>query len=180
MILTHTKVRHHPRKNNSPDQNTGVGCHVLLQGIFPTPGQNPRIPHCRQTFLQSEPAGKPKNIYTQEQRESYLVYYPEYFFNWERRGKDTNGAPNVTQTPAIPFNTQSPMRCVRTRSLNVRRWPSTEITVNSKPPLTCPPWFISSAQDETSVCLGKWSFTNYLHWTWAQTLSLFIFQVKTE
>ena len=57
----------------------------------------------------------------QEQRESYLVYYPEYFFNWERRGKDTNGAPNVTQIPAIPFNSQSPMRCIRTRSLNVRR-----------------------------------------------------------
>ena len=23
---------------DSPDKNTGVGCHALLQGIFPTPG----------------------------------------------------------------------------------------------------------------------------------------------
>ena len=28
--------------------STGVGCHCLLQGIFPTQGLNPGIPHCRQ------------------------------------------------------------------------------------------------------------------------------------
>ena len=26
---------------DSPGQNTGVGCHALLQGIFPTQGSNP-------------------------------------------------------------------------------------------------------------------------------------------
>ena len=31
---------------NSPGKNTGVGCHVLLQGIFVTQGSNPL--HCRQ------------------------------------------------------------------------------------------------------------------------------------
>ena len=31
-----------------PGKNTGVGCHFLLQGIFPTQGQNPDLPHCRQ------------------------------------------------------------------------------------------------------------------------------------
>ena len=30
-----------------PGQNAGVGCHTLLQGIFPTQGQNPGPPHCR-------------------------------------------------------------------------------------------------------------------------------------
>ena len=29
-------------------KNTGVGCHALLQGIFPTQGLNPVLPHCRQ------------------------------------------------------------------------------------------------------------------------------------
>ena len=33
---------------NSPGQNTGVGSHSLLQGIFPTQGYNPDVPHCRQ------------------------------------------------------------------------------------------------------------------------------------
>ena len=32
---------------NSPGQNTGVGSCSLLQGIFPTQGSNPGLPHCR-------------------------------------------------------------------------------------------------------------------------------------
>ena len=32
---------------NFPGKNTGVGCHFLLQGIFPTPGSNPGLWHCR-------------------------------------------------------------------------------------------------------------------------------------
>ena len=32
---------------DSPGKNTGVGCHSLLQGIFPTQGSNPGLPHCR-------------------------------------------------------------------------------------------------------------------------------------
>ena len=31
---------------NSPGQNTGVGSLSLLQGIFPTEGLNPGLPHC--------------------------------------------------------------------------------------------------------------------------------------
>ena len=31
-----------------PGKSTGVGCHCLLQGIFPTQGSNPGLPHCRQ------------------------------------------------------------------------------------------------------------------------------------
>ena len=33
---------------DSPGKNTGVGCHFLLQGIFPTQGSNPGLLHCRQ------------------------------------------------------------------------------------------------------------------------------------
>ena len=33
---------------DSPGKITGVGCYVLLQGIFPTQGTNPGLPHCRQ------------------------------------------------------------------------------------------------------------------------------------
>ena len=35
---------------DSPGKNTGVGCHALLQGIFPTQGSNPGLPHCRQVL----------------------------------------------------------------------------------------------------------------------------------
>ena len=33
---------------DSPGKNTGVGCHTLLQGIFPTQGYSPGILYCRQ------------------------------------------------------------------------------------------------------------------------------------
>ena len=42
---------------SSPGKNTGVGCHFLLQGIFPTQKLNPGLMHCRQTLL-SEPPGQ--------------------------------------------------------------------------------------------------------------------------
>ena len=35
---------------DSPGKNTGVGCHLLLQGIFPTQGLNLGLPHRKQTL----------------------------------------------------------------------------------------------------------------------------------
>ena len=37
---------------DSPGQNIGVGSLSLLQGIFPTQGSNPGLPHCRQILYQ--------------------------------------------------------------------------------------------------------------------------------
>ena len=45
---------------NSPGQNTGVGCFSLLQGIFPTQGSNPGLPHCRQILYQLSHKGSPR------------------------------------------------------------------------------------------------------------------------
>ena len=36
----------------SPGQNTGAGSLSLLQGIFPTQGSNPGLPHCRWILYQ--------------------------------------------------------------------------------------------------------------------------------
>ena len=41
-----------------PGKSTGMGCHFLLQRIFPTQGLNPCLPHCKQDALPSEPPGK--------------------------------------------------------------------------------------------------------------------------
>ena len=46
---------------NSPGQNTGVGSHFFLQGIFPTQGSNPGLLHCREDSLPAEPSRKPCN-----------------------------------------------------------------------------------------------------------------------
>ena len=44
---------------HSPVKNTGVGCHALFQGIFPTQESNPRLPHCRQTLYRLSHQGSP-------------------------------------------------------------------------------------------------------------------------
>ena len=45
---------------NSPGQNTGVGSRSLLQGIFPTRGSNPGLPHCRRILYQLSHKGSPR------------------------------------------------------------------------------------------------------------------------
>ena len=42
-----------------PGKSTGMGCHFLLQGIFPTQGLNPGLPHCRQTLYRLSHQGSP-------------------------------------------------------------------------------------------------------------------------
>ena len=44
---------------DSPGKNTGVGCHVLLQRIFPTQGSNPGLPHCRPILYHLSHQGSP-------------------------------------------------------------------------------------------------------------------------
>ena len=43
---------------DSPNKNTGVGCHAVLQGIFPTQGSNPDLPHCRRFLYHLSHQGK--------------------------------------------------------------------------------------------------------------------------
>ena len=45
---------------NSPGHNTGVGSLSLLQGIFPTQGSNPGLPHCRWILYQLSYKGSPR------------------------------------------------------------------------------------------------------------------------
>ena len=44
---------------NSPGQNTRVGSLSLLQGIFPTQGLSPGLPHCRRILYQLSSQGSP-------------------------------------------------------------------------------------------------------------------------
>ena len=45
---------------NSSGHNTGVGSVSLLQGIFPTQGSNPGLPHCRRILYQLSHKGSPR------------------------------------------------------------------------------------------------------------------------
>ena len=46
---------------DSPGENTGVGCHALLQGIFPTQRSNPGLLHCRWILYHLSHQGRPLN-----------------------------------------------------------------------------------------------------------------------
>ena len=47
---------------NSPGQNIGVHSLLLLQGILPTQGLNPGLPHCRQILYQLSHKGSPRKL----------------------------------------------------------------------------------------------------------------------
>ena len=62
---------------NSPEQNTGMGCPALLQGIFPTQGSNPGLPHCRKILYQLSHKG-----HTHKETYIYIHYkYNYYIYN---------------------------------------------------------------------------------------------------
>ena len=44
----------------SPGKNTGVGCHALLQRIFPIQRSNPGLPHCREILYHLSYQGSPR------------------------------------------------------------------------------------------------------------------------
>ena len=61
----------------SPDKNTGVGCHALLQGIFPTRGLNPGLLHCTRILYPLNHLGNPFWY-------SYTIWHDHYDkFNYQ-------------------------------------------------------------------------------------------------
>ena len=62
-----------------PGKNTGVGCHFLLQWIFPTQGLNPGLPHCRQTLYclshQGSPFDRIMPLYFIENISQKLIFF---------------------------------------------------------------------------------------------------------
>ena len=58
---------------DSPGKNIGVGCHALLQGIFPTQGSNPGFPHCRRILYHLSHQSKYRELWEHTGRASDLT-----------------------------------------------------------------------------------------------------------
>ena len=56
--------RRYCKSSHSPGKNTVVGCHALLQGIFPTQGSNPGLLHGRQILYQLSYQGSSKKYWS--------------------------------------------------------------------------------------------------------------------
>ena len=89
---------------NSPGQNTGVGSHSLLQGIFPTQGSNPGLPHCRRILYQLSHKGSPRILEqvaypfstgsSQPRNQTGIFCIAGRFFtNWAMREEYWSGGP---------------------------------------------------------------------------------------
>ena len=75
-------------RGDSPGKNTGVSCHTLLQGIFPTRGSNPGLPHCRWILYCLSHQGRSINI----NNYVFVLLFLWFFFTckilWRARGLD--------------------------------------------------------------------------------------------
>ena len=61
LFVTAQTVAHQaPLSMELSRQEHWVGCHSLLQGIFPTQGSNLGLPHCRQIIYHLSHQGSPK------------------------------------------------------------------------------------------------------------------------
>ena len=59
---------------DSPDKNTGVGCHALIQGTFSTQGSNPGLLHWQADSLPLSHLGSLKNYAQREINISWHIH----------------------------------------------------------------------------------------------------------
>ena len=63
-------------------KSTGVGCHFLLLGIFPTQGLNPGLSNCRQTIYHLSHQGSPKIILDYSNRPNPITSVLQFSHVW--------------------------------------------------------------------------------------------------
>ena len=89
---------------NSPDQITGVGSLSLLQGIFPTQGLSPGLPHCRRILYLLSQKGSPRIL-------ELLAYPFSRGSSWPRNGNGVSciaGDSLATELSGKPGSRSSP------------------------------------------------------------------------
>ena len=83
-----------------PGKNTGLGCHFLLQGIFPTQGSNLGLLHCRWILYCLSPQGSPWKHYARARTHTHTHTHNKTLWkrpnlqivrnisSWQRGGAD--------------------------------------------------------------------------------------------
>ena len=118
-----------------PGKNTGLGCHFLLQGIFPTQGSNPGLLyllHWQADSLPLAPPGKPYN-------QLHGTYFQDCSVT---KSCPTLCHPmNCMQHTSLPCPPLSPW--VRSNSSQLSQWCYPTIS-SSVAPFSCPQSFLAS------------------------------------
>ena len=69
---------------DSPGKNIRVGCHALLQGIFPTQGLNPGLLHCKQILYHLRHQGSLHRCYNLKECKHILFLFPSWLLSSHR------------------------------------------------------------------------------------------------
>ena len=82
---------------NSPSKNIEMGCHALLQGIFPTQGSNLGLPHCRRILYHLSHQESPNT------RNGFLIHLTKLllslFPKWGNWGSQSVTGPDSQRNP---------------------------------------------------------------------------------
>ena len=100
---------------DSPGKNTGVGCHILLQEIFPTHGSNPGLLHFRQILYRLSHQGSPRILRWVDYPFSRGIYQPRnqtrascivggFLTNWATREAPLHVLPDLKTNPGYHSN----------------------------------------------------------------------------
>ena len=68
-----------PLSMDSPGNNTRVGCHLLLQGIFLTQELNPSLLHCRQILYYLCHQGSPRKFPSTSTLEFFFLVSSQFY-----------------------------------------------------------------------------------------------------
>ena len=98
---------------DSPGKNIAGGCHALLQGIFPTQGSNPGLPHCRWILYHLSHQGSPGIL-------EWAAYPFSKWMSWPRNWTSISSSTGrfLTSLPRKPHQrhyttAQKVTQCVR-------------------------------------------------------------------
>ena len=100
---------------DSPGKNTRVGCHILLQEIFPTNGSNPGLLHFRQILYRLSHQGSPRILRWVDYPFSRGIYQPRnqtrasciaggFLTNWDTREAPLHVLPDLKTNPGYHSN----------------------------------------------------------------------------
>ena len=126
---------------DSPGKNTGVGCNALLQGIFPTQGLNPGLPHCRWIRYQLSYQGSPINMLILPK---YIIYASVQFSSvqFNRSVVSDSLGPHESQHARPPCPSATPR--VHSDSRPSSQWCHPTISSSVVPFSSCPQSFSAS------------------------------------
>ena len=97
------------RSRNSLGQNTREGCLSLLQGIFPTQGSNPGLPHCRWILYQ---LGRRKKKF-------FFFHFPSHHWQGITCWPDSNQAPCSLLLVGFHFGGRPSVQPLHTSDLSI-------------------------------------------------------------